>query len=157
VTYHPREPRVVFIHGPEQPTAEWSYGASRRRGALIDVARPGVARPLDAMTYAPPFTPGALRGGSHVHVFSPDGGAVSYTYEDEVLARLGATGEHDRNQRNIGVSVPVAGGVPVARSHPRNHEGEWFSVLVSRTVNRPRPGSDEVPRVSRQCRRARRP
>lgn len=147
VTYHPREPRVVFIHGPESPTADWSYGASRRRGAVVEGTRPGKAWPLDAMNYAPPFTPGALRGGSHVHVFSPDGGAVSFTYEDEVLARLGGAGEHDRNQRNVGVSFPITGGVRVSRTHPRNHDGEWFSVLVSRTVNQPRPGSDEISRA----------
>ena len=148
VTYHPREPRVIFIHGPENPTADWSYGASRRRGAMLDVSLPGAARPLDAMNYAPPFTPGALRGGSHVHVFSPDGTAVSFTYEDEVLARLGPTGSHDFNQRNIGVSVPrSSGGVTVARTHARSHDGDWFSVLVTQTVNRPRPGSDEISRA----------
>jgi len=90
VTYSPADSRVVFIHGPENPTAEWAYHFTRRRGAVVDAARPGTARPLDAMTYAPPFVPGALRGGSHVHVFSPDGRWVSYTYEDEVLARLDA-------------------------------------------------------------------
>ncbi len=150
VTWHPRDERVVFIHGPDRPTADWSYGMTRRRGAVVDVRVPGTARPLDAMNYAPPFAPGALRGGSHVHVFSPDGGAVSNTYEDEVLARLGpltASSTHDLNQRGIAVSVPVPGGVQVARSHLRNHDGEWFSVLVTRTVNRPRPGSDEISRA----------
>lgn len=147
-TWHPREPQVIFIHGPERPAADWTYGATRRRGAIVDTREPGTARPFDAMAYAPPFTPGALRGGSHVHVFSPDGGAVSFTYEDEVLARLGATGDHDLNQRNLGVAVPAPGGrVTVARAHPRNHDGAWFSVLVSHTVNRPRPGSDEISRA----------
>ncbi len=153
VTYHPREPKIVFIHGPEHPTPEWSYGMTRRRGVLVEVGRPGVARSLDAMNYAPPFTPGALRGGSHVHVFSPDGAWVSNTYEDEVLARLGAAagegGDRDFNQRNIAVSVPApaANGVRVGRSHPRNHDGEFFSVVVTRTVNRPKPGSDEISRA----------
>ncbi len=156
VTYHPREPKVVFIHGPERPTADWSYGATRRRGVLVDARIPGVVRPLDAMTYGPPFIPGALRGGSHVHVFSPDGAWVSFTYEDEVLARLGGEeksgGAHDLNQRNVGVAVPApaAGGkrgVRVPRTHPRNHDGEYFSVLVTRTVAKPRPGSDEISRA----------
>jgi len=151
-TYHPREWKVVFIHGPEHPSPEWSYGASRRRGAIVDVRLPGEARPLDAMNYAPPFTPGALRGGSHVHVFSPDGQQVSFTYEDEVLARLEAAGQgsdRDLNQRNIGVSVPAPGegGVRVARTHPRNHDGDYFSVVVTRTVSAPRPGSDEISRA----------
>lgn len=150
VTYHPTEPKIVFIHGPEFPNSEWTYGASRRRGAIVDVRQPGMARPLDAMNYAPPFTPGALRGGSHVHVFSPDGARVSFTYEDDVLARLGTSGAHDWNQRTIGVAAPLAGGpkrLEVTRSHPRNHDGEFFSVVVARTVNQPRPGSDEINRA----------
>jgi len=153
VTYHPHEPTVVFMHGPEHPTPEWSYGMTRRRGVMVEGRRPGVTRPLDAMNYAPPFTPGALRGGTHVHVFSPDGVWVSSTYEDEVLACLGVAtaeaSECDVNQRNIAVSVPAptGSGVRVARSHPRNHDGDAFSVLVTRTVNRPRPGSDEISRA----------
>ncbi|WP_414662626.1 DUF3748 domain-containing protein [Horticoccus sp. 23ND18S-11] len=152
VTYHPREPKVVFIHGPEQPGPDWTYGMTRRRGAVVAVNRPGEAAALDAMNYAPPFTPGALRGGSHVHVFSPDGAWVSNTYEDDVLARLGpaAPGSgHDVNQRNVAVSVPAPrpDGVRVARSHARNHDGDYFSVLVTRTVNQPRPGSDDISRA----------
>jgi hypothetical protein len=114
---------------------------------MVDARRPGEMRPLDAMNYAPPFTPGALRGGSHVHVFSPGGEWVSFTYEDEVLARLGPVGDgHDINQRNVGVSVPT-GPVQVAKTHPRNHDGDYFSVLVTRTTARPRPGSDEINRA----------
>lgn len=146
VTHDPVSSRVVFIHGPARPEADWSYGFSRRRGAVVETGRPGVARPLDAMNYAPPFVPGALRGGSHVHVFSPDGKWVSFTYEDEVLAQLDAAGDapaHEPNQRNIGVSVP-AGPVTVAKTHPRSHDGDWFSVLVTRTVAQPAPGSDEI-------------
>ena len=143
-TYSPIGPWVAFILGPEHPSADWQYGMSRRRGALVDTRRPGSSVPLDAMNYGPPFTPGALRGGSHVHVFSPDGLWVSFTYDDEVLNRLGTEGaDHDLNQRNIGVAVP-AGPVSVAPTHARNHGGAYFSVIVTRTCNRPRPGSDEI-------------
>jgi hypothetical protein len=146
-TYNPVRPEVVFIHGPENPTSDWQYGFSRRRGAVVNVTQPGVARPLDAMNYAPPFVPGALRGGSHVHVFSPDGQWVSFTYEDDVLAQLDARGDagpaHDQNLRTIAVSVP-AGPVRVARTHPRNNDGEYFSVVVARVVAEPQPGSDEI-------------
>ena len=148
-SFHPTEPIVAFILGPENPTADWSYGATRRRGVLVDTRSPMRARPLDAMNYAPPFTPGALRGGSHVHVFSPDGAAVSFTYEDEVLARLDSTPDappHDRNQRNIGVAIPGQP-VRVGTAHPRNHDGDGFSVVATHTVNEPRPGSDEISRA----------
>ncbi|MBM3844296.1 MAG: DUF3748 domain-containing protein, partial [Verrucomicrobia bacterium] len=62
VTHHPRRDEVVFILGPEHPTPEWTYGLSRRRGFLVEPGLPGQGRGLDAMTYAPPFVPGALRG-----------------------------------------------------------------------------------------------
>ena len=51
-----------------------------------------VARNLDARDLLPPFTPGALRGGTHVHQFSPDGHVVSSTYEDHVLVRNATAG-----------------------------------------------------------------
>lgn len=146
VTHHPRERRVVFIHGPEAPTPDWSYGPSHRQGVLVDWDRPGLAVPLDARDLVAPFTPGALRGGSHVHVFSADGQWVSFTYEDHVLSRPAAAppepGVHS-NQRNIGVSV-VGHAVQVRAGHPRNHDGSAFTVLVTRTTDRPVPGSDEV-------------
>ena len=128
VTWHPTEPKVVFILGPEHPTPDWQYGATHRQGVIVDTRRPGVASNLDARDLMAPFTPGALRGGSHVHVWSPDGKFVSFTYEDHVLA----TGTGDPNQRTVGVSV-LGRPVRVPRTHPRNHDGEAFSVLAART------------------------
>ena len=146
VTYSPVDSQVVFILGPENPTPDWNYNFTRRRGVMVDSRHPGVARPLDAMNYAPPFVAGALRGGSHVHVFSPDGQGVSFTYEDEVLARLDADAAappHEPNQRNVGVTL-LHTPVEVASTHPRNHDGDGFTVIVTRTVAEPRPGSDEI-------------
>lgn len=149
VTCHPLRNQVVFILGPEHPTPDFTYGFARRHGVIVDVAT-GRTSNLDARDLAPPFTPGALRGGSHVHVFSPDGQLVSFTYEDHVLDQLGperAAGggqpPADLNQRGIGVSL-LGKPVRVDRDHPRNHDGEAFTVLVTRTVNEPRPGSDEI-------------
>ncbi|MBY0232013.1 MAG: DUF3748 domain-containing protein, partial [Gemmataceae bacterium] len=34
----PATGRVVFILGPEHPTQEWSYGMSRRQGAILEPA-----------------------------------------------------------------------------------------------------------------------
>lgn len=146
-TFHPHKDQVVFIHGPENPDANWSYGAWHRRGVVVDCDKPGAARNLDVCDIVPPFTPGALRGGSHVHVFSGDGQWVSFTYEDHVLAQFSdETDAHDMNLRTIGVSVP-AGLVPVPRNHPRNHDGTYFSVLAVRVTAHPTPGSDEISRA----------
>lgn len=141
VTCSPLDDRVAFILGPEHPTADWSYGPARRQGVVVRAARPRAAEPLDARDVVPPFTAGALRGGSHVHVFSPDAAAVSFTYEDALQER-GATG----SLRGVGVSVcdrPVL----VPATHPRNHDGSAFSVLVTRLVAAPQPGSDEISRA----------
>ena len=141
VTWHPSAMRVAFILGPEHPTADWSYGPARRHGVTVEFDRPGEARPLDARDLTPPGTPGALRGGSHVHVWHPAGELVSFTYEDAVA---------NDGVRTIGVSVcgrPVA----VPATHPRNHPGSAWSVLVPHLTAAPRPGSDDVVRACEEA------
>ena len=145
-TCNPIDDRVIFILGPEDPTLDWQYCAFHRQGLIVSATAPGIAIHMDARDIIPSFTPGALRGGSHVHVFSPDGEWISFTYEDHLLAQFeDASAGNDVNQRNIGVAI---GGRPVhvSGNHPRNHDGEFFSVLVTRTTATPRPGSDEISR-----------
>ncbi len=136
-TFHATADKVVFILGPEHPTPDWQYGISHRQGVVVDLNSPGKAIPLDARDLSPPFTPGALRGGTHVHIYSSDGQLVSFTYDDNLIA------DH---ARNIGVSA-VGRNVTVPKTRPRNHDGSAFSVLVTRTTKTPRPGSDEISRA----------
>jgi hypothetical protein len=138
VTFDPRVPKVVFILGPENPTPDWQYSASHRQGVIVDLARPGVAENFDACDLTPPFTSGALRGGSHVHVWDAAGYWVSFTYNDALV---------ESDVRNVGVAVPTRP-VRVPESNPRNHDGNYFSVLVTRTTSHPRLGSDEIFRAS---------
>ena len=145
--FNPRAWKVAFILGSEHPTADWQYCPWHRQGVVVDVNRPGVKANLDARDITPPFTPGALRGGSHVHVWDHEGEWVSFTYEDHVLAQFASpTPTHDINQRNVGVSAP---GIPVRVSHVhlRNHDGAYFTVLATRTTATPKPGSDEINRA----------
>lgn len=151
-TFHPHEWKVVFILGPEHPTADWQYGPFHRQGVIVNVvidkgsAAP-VAMSLDARDLTPPFTAGALRGGTHVHVWDAAGDWVSFTYEDHVLAQFAqAMPGNDVNLRNVGVSVP-GHAVQVDKGHPRNHDGDYFTVLVTRTTANPKPGSDEIKRA----------
>jgi hypothetical protein len=154
VSCSPVDNRVAFILGPEDPTPDWHYCAYHRRGVIVDADRPGEITNLDARDVTPPFTPGALRGGSHVHMFSGDGRMVSFTYEDHVVASLRDANASfsetrprnaDLNQRNVAVALPQP--VRVPRTHPRNHDGEFLSAVVTTTVNNPRPGLDEINRA----------
>lgn len=139
VTVHPQTEKYVFIHGPENPDATWQYDFHHRRGVI---AEQGQVTNLDAMDITSPYTPGALRGGSHVHVFSPNGEFVSFTYNDHVM--------HERDLaldlRNVGVAVPY-GPVTVSAQHPREYSGSHWCVLVSQTTPEPTPGSDEISRA----------
>lgn len=140
VTVNPQLPeRYVFIHGPEHPDTDWHYDFHHRRGVVLEE---GLASNLDAMDITAPYTPGALRGGSHVHVWSPDGELVSFTYNDHVL--------HERDPaldlRNVGVAVPWGPVVPGGH-HPREYAGSHWCVLVSDTTPVPRPGSDDISRA----------
>jgi len=148
-TWHPIKPEVAFILGPEHPTLDWSYGASRRQGAIVSLDNPGIATNLDARDLTPPFTPGALRGGSHVHIWSPCGQRVSFTYEDQIAVENATA---FAGLRDVGVCVCLPGlPVIVPKSHKRNHDGTAFGVLVTNSVLNPTPGSDAY---SRACEEA---
>lgn len=141
VTAHPHSAdRYVFIHGPENPDAQWHYDFHHRRGVIVDEQRQ--ATTLDALDITPPYTPGALRGGSHVHVWSPDGSRLSFTYNDHVMHERGER----YDQRNVGIALPVGPVVP-ALLHPREYQGSHFCVLVSNTTLDPLPGSDQISRA----------
>ena len=164
-TWHPQDMKVAFILSPEFPTSEWSYGPSRRQGVIVpfgpasDFFRGGGGgsggngnrlpnwqsdpgfHNLDARNLVPPFTPGALRGGSHVHVWHPRGDWLSFTYDDDLV--------RDPHQRNVAVAIPKP--VTVPKTHPRNHDGDYFTVLVTRTVDHPRDGSDDIGRACEEA------
>ena len=144
-SFDPTHWRVIFILGPENPTPDWQYGGSHRQGVIVETARPNHAIHLDARDLTPPFTPGALRGGSHVHIWDARGDWVSFTYNDALLGEQSVNGS-DIDQRNLGVSVPI-GPVRVAADNVRNHGGAYFTVLATRSVNQPRRGSDEIGRA----------
>lgn len=143
VTVSPDAPaRYVFIHGPEHPDPTWHYDFHHRRGVIVGEAERKLAITLDAMDITAPYTPGALRGGSHVHVFSPDGSRLSFTYNDHVM--------HERDPaldlRNVGVAVPLHGVNP-PKQHLREYDGSHYCVLVSVTTPVPQPGSDQINRA----------
>ncbi|WP_145523309.1 DUF3748 domain-containing protein [Yersinia rohdei] len=143
VTVSPDEPaRYVFIHGPEYPDSHWHYDFHHRRGVIVTEPDRELAVTLDAMDISAPYTAGALRGGSHVHVFSPDGSRLSFTYNDHVLHEL----DPALDCRNVGVALPLQGVNP-PKQHPREYDGSHFCVLVTRTTPTPQAGSDQINRA----------
>jgi hypothetical protein len=150
VLSHPSEEKIVFIQGPEYPNNAWSYGPSRRSGALLRIGQT-FSEVLDARDMVEPFTAGAHRGGSHVHQFSPQGDWISFTYEDEYLDSLARRGVAvEKNQRNIGIAVPGYH-VSVRPRHPRNQSAGYYSLLCTRTCDDPEPGSDQIQRAFEEC------
>lgn len=150
VTHSPTDDRVVFIEGPEHPDDTWQYSATHRRGVVVQTSQPELGMTLDARDLVYPFTPGALRGGTHVHTFSGDGRFVSSTYQDAVLEQLDHSGHsppHDSDQRNVAVSADGLGPVMVRHHHLRNHDGSHWTVLATRTVEAPAAGSDQISRA----------
>ena len=133
---------VAFILGPEDPTPDFTYGPARRRGVLVDEDGPGEAIPLDARDLVPPFTPGALRGGSHVHVFSPDGSRRQLHLRGPCSRRAARPGG-ERNHRNVGVSRPrSAGRVPPATRGTTT--GTAFTSSSRAPATTRRRASDEI-------------
>ena len=93
VTVHPSIDKYVFIHGPENPDERWHYDFHHRRGV---VSWQGETHNLDAMDITPPYTPGALRGGSTTPSPAPGSDEINRAYEegwvgDRALAFIGDT------------------------------------------------------------------
>ncbi|WP_229215148.1 DUF3748 domain-containing protein [Dyadobacter bucti] len=142
VSYSPKENAVVFIHGLATSTRENPYQQWRRTGVIIEDSNPGVPVYMDARDVTFPFTPGALRGGTHRHEWSGDGQWIGYTYNDAILKALEDSTGQKKNLRTIGVSRKIK---PVhVDQNSENISGEWFSALVVRTVPEPAPGTDEI-------------
>lgn len=146
-TVCPSEPvRYAFIHGPENPDDQWHYDFHHRRGVIVDESQNNRVSNIDACALTPPYQAGALRGGTHVHVFSADGSRLSFTYNDHIMHELGA--QYD--QRNVAIAVPLKA-VTVSKAHPREYDGEYFCTVISQTVSHPQKGSDEINKAYEEC------
>ncbi len=134
---------VIAIHAL---TSGLKYDLTVRGGMIIAADGSGKTHWLDSRNLTPPFTPGALRGGTHKHEPDASGQWVGFTYNDYIMKT-----ERGSDLRNVGVSrrgirVPVP-----ADPAGRNFEGESFSVLLTACVEHPKPGSDEYQRAEADC------
>jgi hypothetical protein len=134
---------VIAIHAL---TSGLLYDLTVRGGMIIAADGSGQTHWLDSRNLTPPFTPGALRGGTHKHEPDASGQWVGFTYNDYLMKTICGS-----DLRNVGVSkrgIPVS--VPPDPAG-RNFAGESFSVLLTACVDHPRPGSDEYQRAEADC------
>ncbi len=143
-SYSHTQNTVIFIHGLSSVTGENPYRQWRRTGVMVDDDKPEVPVFMDARDVTFPFTPGALRGGTHRHEWRRDGQWIGYTYNDAIMKALEDSTGQRHNLRTIGVSKKIRP-VNVDRDPAgENVNGTWFSVLVVRVVPDPAPGTDEI-------------
>ncbi len=151
VAWHPRESKLIFIHGLLNCNEAAPYGFTRRFGALFDEGDPGKVAPADARATDPVLVPGALRGGTHAHSWSGDGEWISFTYNDVLLEKLERdTSSSVRDLRTVGVMSP-AKRVNVPDGDAENFSGVYFSALVTTVTEDPTPGSDEIEKAFDEC------
>jgi hypothetical protein len=143
-SFSPAEDEVVFIHGIRNADASRPYSFTRRSGVSVRIEQPCRAVWMDARNIHPPFTNGALRGGTHAHTWSHDGKWIAFTYNDYVLEQAAKRGDKVCDLRTIGLMIkdqPVW--VPEDESQ-ECYSGTCYSVLLAGVTETPAWGSDEI-------------
>jgi hypothetical protein len=144
--YNPAGGSVDFIRGLTSASAARPYAMWRRTGVAVGDGGDRRLHFLDARDVTPPYTPGALRGGTHRHEWSDDGEWIGFTYNDAVMVELEERTGRTANLRTIGVAARLGPPI-VVRPGPENHDGEYFAVVAVAVTPDPRPGTDEVSRA----------
>jgi len=149
VSFFPTEDKVIAIHGLPSTL---KYEQFRRFGSIFSPTDGTASLVIsDARDVTEPFTPGALRGGTHRHEPSGDGQWIGFTYNDLLMYNLDA--DHRRNLRTVGVTKL---GAPVTVDHDaagENQDGIGFTVLVVKVKpeSEVTPDTDEIFRASDDC------
>jgi hypothetical protein len=146
-SYHPTENKIVCMHGLLNCDAKRPYWFWRRTGMVVDESSLGERIFLDARDVTPPFTPGALRGGTHRHEWSAYGKWIGFTYNDAIMADIEERTGKPVNLRTIGVAAALGPVKVDYDAEGENNDGIWFSALVVKVVPNPKAGSDEISRA----------
>ena len=150
VAFSPLKNEVVFIQGIRNANAERPYSLTRRTGVAVDLSRPNEPIYLDARDVNPPFTPGALRGGTHAHSWSGDGHLLSFTYNDYVIEQAAKKDSRLADLRMVGVMVPGRVLLPIDETM-ENNSGEMFSVVITQVTEHPLRGTDQISKAFDEC------
>lgn len=147
-TFNPTKEKVLFIHGLMNSNSEKPYGFSRRTGVGIDIKFPQKPIFIDARNVVFPYTPGALRGGTHAHSWSQDGEWVSFTYNDDIITNLAEKPNSKlKDLRMVGISAPLKAVNVAKEASGENIDGEMFSVIISEVTDNPIPESNQIDRA----------
>ena len=141
---NPKTDEVVFIHGLANADSLNPYTFTRRTAVAVSPFRTSEPIRLDARDVSPPFTPGALRGGTHAYSFSGDGQWISFTYNDAIMEQLAKTDSTIKDLRTIGVMIPSKPVEVTGTDAFENFDGQRFSTVIAQVTEVPRSGSDEI-------------
>jgi len=144
VTFSPVEDRILFIQGIRNAGKENPYSFSRRTGVSVLINKPGVGEFMDARNIIPPFTPGALRGGTHAHTWSADGKWISFTYNDFIIDQLSKKDSAVNDLRVVAIMNNSSSVIVPDTSNEENNNGKMFSTVVTTVADHPAWGSDEI-------------
>ncbi len=94
VSYHPKENKVIFIHGPllDEVKERGYYSQKNRTAVVVDGNGGGlIVKPDMRDIKNNPTTPGSHRGGSHRHEYTRDGNRIGFTYNDFLVQKFDRT------------------------------------------------------------------
>jgi hypothetical protein len=160
VSFHPTEPKIVFIHGLRGCCETAPYSAARRFGAILDVSSPGNYRHAESrrLESQPAWrvTFGCLSGGTHAHSWNHQG-HISFTYNDIRLEEGARRSPQIQDLRTIGFMIPGAEPLQDHREGAKELDsdeefsGTYSAFLAANVHPEPTPGSDEISAALEEC------
>lgn len=149
-TWSPDGRYWLFLGGIQNADKTRPYSFTRRTGIAVSCLAPGEAIWMDARHVEPPYTAGALRGGTHAHTWSGQDGWISCTYNDAVMEAAARLDSSVADLRTVAVLLPRTVHVPEADG-VENKSGQMYAVIIAPVLNTPTPGSDEISKAFDEC------
>lgn len=145
VSFSPLKNEIIFIHGLRNSNHEFPYAFNRRSAAKIEINTGKNLSFLDARNIISPYSLGALRGGTHAHLWDEKSDWISFTYDDFIMDQLSALQHKKLFKRTVGIMIPDFQ-AKINRYTPdyENYDGQMFSFIVAKTTTSPKKGSDEI-------------
>jgi hypothetical protein len=153
VSFSPTRKEVAFIRGLLSSSPEQPYHFTRRSAIGLNLENPDapIVTNLDARDVTRPFTPGALRGGSHAYSYTADGEWLSFTYNDEILEQTAKVNPAVKDLRTVAFMMRDMEVDVEIELEGQEFSGTNFSLIVAEVIPFPKPGSDEILKASEEA------